>query len=142
MENISVKQLSYILDLPKEKAFSLIQKALGKNLDHVELGRLFHEDPNPSVSIERFDKVHGLNIRGCIESLQTNFLHDKACIDFVFQDLDKKIKPDKKTMQYPKVIRLPYVITSILTGEQVDRLKELCRAQFATPLRAHKISIF
>lgn len=60
---------------------------------------------------------------------------------FVFMDIQNKLKPNKDTLGYNEKVRLPYVLRSILSEETLEKLKELCPAQFAQQLRDNKIEI-
>lgn len=147
MDRLNNFQLCYILNISKEKAFSMIKRSEGTDIEFSE--ERFNKKNEPMkdkilthvFDISKFSRTHEIDLRYILEDMRENFVHSKECVEGVFKVIDKKLKPSGKSGTMPLSVELPKELRGLLSEESYAKLKELVEEQFAPRLKMKDFTI-
>jgi hypothetical protein len=128
MENISARQLAFLLKIPVDDANRKIINILLKKGEKREK---FFKPSIPihlatpisgqSISIDTFIKETGIDIKLAIESIKKDYLNNTATRAYIMDLPEKKLIPGKQGL-YPVAIGIPPVLKTFLTSKQIQEI--------------------
>lgn len=145
MENLNPLQLSFLMDIPKERAFVLFTKASNKKKESERVDFNMKDAIRSwTEPIESLSKAVNINLSWIIEDIQANFTKNKSCMDYVFKKLNEKVRPDSRGF-YPLTIGIPKEVKSFITEDQYHKIKlvstEYLPEKTQELMKKHKIQI-
>lgn len=119
MKDINETQLAYLLNVSKKEAIRKIAYCKGKrHKDKEEVDEI----KSIKISVSEFEEKSNINIQFAIDNLQQKAMKPGAFRGFLVNYPIKKLKPSKSGF-YPKIIRLPTALRSLMTKEHLQELK-------------------
>jgi hypothetical protein len=137
---INAQQLAFLLSIPKKDAKIKILRSLRKDgQEYKESDHEFH--PNPSAEIEIIEKHEKLKIKQAVENIKNNALTSPAYKKYLLYDyptkrigaiVDKEDKKENKEEKItrPKTVRLPPVLRSLLSEENLNQIEDYWNKNF------------
>jgi hypothetical protein len=130
MENISARQLAFLLKIPVDDANRKIITILLKQ--GVKRDKLFKKESDggrvfevpisgQSINIDSFTKESGIDIRLAIESIKKDYLNNTATRAYIMDLPEKKLIPGKGGL-YPIAVGIPPVLKTFLTSKQIQEI--------------------
>lgn len=126
---ITAAQVAYLFNYENLKALRLVCESNDEDVTDYCMEQIPNTDRWKQITpgklpmhhhttLGSFDKKHpALRIEMCIQSIRDNILKDKAAIDYLCKIISKKIKPTTKTSLYPKEVRIPHELRTLIDNE-------------------------
>lgn len=132
---IQPQQLAFLLGIKKNAAKRMLCSI--KNIENPKL----YTDYEVRISVEEFEKRKNIPIKMAIEDLYNNALTRPAFKKYLIEYPLDKLKPNSKG-EYPKTVRLPYILKSMLSIETLEQLSKIWHDKYSSLVPKNQHTIF
>jgi hypothetical protein len=135
MKNITAKQLSFLLGIPKEDAIKKINYVRDKHKVRVPSD---DNEKNPAIDIKLMSDNLGTDLNFYIKDISENYMTRHVTRGFILNYPATKLKPNKEG-KMPRSVTIPTVLRSFLKDEVSQEIVEAWKEKYSWWIKEHEI---
>lgn len=136
MKAINPAQLAFLLGIKKADAID----KMNYTIDNKGVKRTnSKDDKEPICDLKQLSEALGIDLEFYIKDIGKNFLKNQATGTYILNYPATKIKPNKKTGYFPKVVSIPTVLRSFLNKEVIEEIKKRWAEKYEKEMIEHEI---